>query len=76
MSEISRRKQIMLSRDILCLSIFAVSPNYWPFSLSLAKIVSLSEKYLEPYRTSTMELFCENSLHLLAVNCFHKKFPS
>ena len=65
MSEISRRKQIMLSRDILCLRYF-----------SKLLVINRTEKYLEPNRTSTMELFCENSLHLLAVNCFHKKFPS
>ena len=33
------------------------------------------ETYLEPSRTSTMEVFCENSWKLLAVNYFHKKAP-
>ena len=34
-----------------------------------------SETYLEPSRTSTMELFCEASERLKAVNYFRKKAP-
>ena len=34
-----------------------------------------SETYLEPSRTSTMELFCENSQRLKAVKDFRKKPP-
>ena len=35
-----------------------------------------TEAYLEPNRKSTMELFCENSSRLLAVDYFCKKAPS
>ena len=32
-----------------------------------------TEAYLEPSRTSTVEVLCENSERILAVNYFHKK---
>ena len=35
-----------------------------------------TEAYLDPTRTSTIELFCKNSQRLLARNYFHKKDPS
>ena len=35
-----------------------------------------AEAYLEPSRTSTMELFCENSERFKAVNYIRKKAPS
>ena len=33
------------------------------------------ELYLEPNQKSMVELFCKNSLQLLAVNFFFKKVP-
>ena len=45
-------------------------------ALSPAVLLQVSEVYLEPSQTSTMELFCENSWRLLAVNYFQKKAPS
>ena len=36
----------------------------------------ISEAYLEPSRTFPMEVFCKNSLWLLALNYFCKKLPS
>ena len=35
----------------------------------------MSEAYLEPIRTSTVERFYKNSLRLKAVNYFRKKAP-
>ena len=34
-----------------------------------------TEAYLEPSQTSTMELFCENSWPLVAINCFCTNTP-
>ena len=34
-----------------------------------------AEAYLQPSRTSTMELFCKNNQRLLAVISFYKKNP-
>ena len=34
-----------------------------------------TEAYLEPRRTSKIELFCENSEKIAAVNYFCKKLP-
>ena len=39
-------------------------------------IYAYAEAYLEPNQTSTMKLFCKNSLWLKTVNCFCKKTPS
>ena len=39
----------------------------------LVKNVRPRQAYLEPSQTSTMELFCENSQRLKAVNYFPKK---
>ena len=47
------------------------------FDLVKAEIeVCSPETYLKPSRTPTMELFCENSYRLKAVNYFRKKGPS
>ena len=36
----------------------------------------MTETNVGPWKISMMELFCENSQRLLAVNYFHKKDPS
>ena len=41
-----------------------------------SKALEHTEVYLEPSRTSMMELLCENRKRLLAVNYFCKKSPS
>ena len=40
------------------------------------KVQPRPEEYLEPSRTSTVELLSGNSYQLLAVNYIHKKTPS
>ena len=42
------------------------------FSINRYQSIASTETYLEPIRTSRMELFCENSRGLLTFNYFHK----
>ena len=43
--------------------------------LVTSKLKGISEVYLEPCRTFTMELFCKNSQRLKVVKYFRKKAP-
>ena len=51
------------------------------FTFNIAKVRKdirwyIRKAYLEPRRTSTLELFCRNSQRVLAINCFNKKSTS
>ena len=46
------------------------------FDAKYKKKLRVLVAYLELSRTSTMELFCENSERPLAINYFRKKAPS
>ena len=50
--------------------------NLMSISYYLKFVKCTPEAYLEHSQTSMMELFCENSQRLKAVNCYGKKAPS